>query len=463
MTHIWLFFQKDTTRPDKSCEELLIPEALAKLGEGPLCIWETPRALKVFFGTKATLLLGEELGLRTHVLLDYTRKVWNERTTKRVLRPEKINPPLAILSAPSFVGSCGGLSIDASSSSGSYGRDLKFTWLYSGPTTKLSTYVPSLSINRIEFVASNLTAGLHKFTVRIENWIGDAANSSASLTKLPAAIPKIVLPCPGHIHVKASEELVIRARIAEPFAGESGSGDDEDEGETVLRVKWSQLPPNTAYLPESSEEYRSLLFPFIPLHIPVRDSSFLTLPKNSLRMGANYALQLRASIFGKDGSFRAENNETIFIQTVSEPVTAWIKGGARRDVYASPDAYITFDGSSSFDPVGEGLTFKWEVLLLPPRINYDFGPMRIPEAAWVSTQNSSVLNVPKSILLSSKSYLIRLNVTTVHTFRMGITEQVVDMSKDPIPLVQISATSSAASSTSVTTTFVILPSARNFP
>ena len=114
------------------CGVLLAANLLSKLGEGPACEWVTDDTLRVFFGRGVSLLPtvlspdGDTIQLSSNAVYNKLGNSYAVSDSVDIYPPDEdeVDPPEAVLSAPSIIGVCADLLLDASASSGGAGREL---------------------------------------------------------------------------------------------------------------------------------------------------------------------------------------------------------------------------------------------------------------------------------------------------------------------------------------------------
>ena len=98
------------------------------LGGNCSLFWYSARELWIRLGSQATILPGEDLSFLTSVIRNAKRTSSFTAGSVRVRLPDTKPSTTAIIEGPSQIGTCDVLTLDARSSTGSAGRDLRFRW-----------------------------------------------------------------------------------------------------------------------------------------------------------------------------------------------------------------------------------------------------------------------------------------------------------------------------------------------
>ena len=137
---VLITFDKDTDQGGFTgsfeCFELLNLTVTKKIegtewiGEGSMCSWTSSSQLKVTFGSEPTVVPGDVVRLADDMVRssDAAASLRAMNQTTVILGPNSPTLPTIAINSPSAVGVCDDLKIDASSTSGSGGRTMKFNY-----------------------------------------------------------------------------------------------------------------------------------------------------------------------------------------------------------------------------------------------------------------------------------------------------------------------------------------------
>lgn len=130
LTAIMITFDQPTNRGGlqgtASCARFLVNATLDLLGHEPVCTWITDRDFTMFLGSEPSVLEASLIMLKTGVVFNKRENSHGASGVLSLMMPSVLPNPVAILSAPSMVGLCDELLLDASASSGGGGRQLDF-------------------------------------------------------------------------------------------------------------------------------------------------------------------------------------------------------------------------------------------------------------------------------------------------------------------------------------------------
>eukprot|EP01110_Echinostelium_bisporum_P006623 TRINITY_DN2633_c0_g1_i2.p1 TRINITY_DN2633_c0_g1~~TRINITY_DN2633_c0_g1_i2.p1 ORF type:complete len:1926 (+),score=1092.00 TRINITY_DN2633_c0_g1_i2:39-5780(+) len=315
----------------ESCTGLFSAAAIATLGDGWACVWSTPSSVKVTFGTGATLNIGDSVTVLANTVTSLGQGgIANEETTVALAAPVNPLKPVAFISVPSTIPSCDGATLDASSSSGSAGRTLTFSW-------KLDSVEPANTNSPVSGLLTAATSGSvalsaddvavdSKYTVSVTvtNWLSQTASSTAVFTKSSAAVPVVTIAGPAVVQIKVNAVLAL-----------SGS---------VTASCGSNI--------EGSVTYAWSFSPAITVDASLLSSASLSLPAGSLAAQTDYVATLTATT-----AAGASNSADVKVVVGISDLIAQIVGGNQQ--YGETQT-VSLDASSSSDPDNLGaLSFSW--------------------------------------------------------------------------------------------------------
>jgi hypothetical protein len=183
-------FDADVDRPNmgagfSACADIFVDAS--SLGAEPLCHWRNSRTLIARFGQAASLAIGDQLSLKPNLILAAgSSKPQNEPDLLElvVVGPDSPAAPVAVIEGTSAVGWCDVLTLDASASYGSGGRDFVggYVWALVPPednSTDIVEGVESYLAEQRDVVVSldgpslNLnTSRTYIFSLTLTNWLG---------------------------------------------------------------------------------------------------------------------------------------------------------------------------------------------------------------------------------------------------------------------------------------------------
>lgn len=342
----------------------------------------------------------------------------------------------AILNGPNVIGACRNLELSAAESIGNAGKELEYEWKYRSESHANHDAVQALlsSKSAVQIDSDVLLSGNHLFEVQVKNWLGFVSFANISVSKVGVLLPTISVPFTT-VSVRRSESLVIATKVKPAKCG----GSELDVG-YVNKGIWTQLFSDSHFVSEAARKHAEAgLITNHAVFIQNPNSITLRIPKDTLRMGATYAFNLKVSSF-RQSSFLGSINETFIVQIPVEPVIARIKGGSSRQapVIEGKTFQVEFDASPSSDPANTSasLQFAWYLekrnATSTQLISLDSVPNR-----------PSLLRLDTSILSDfHKEHAVYVNVTGVpvigHTVRIASAFQTIQTTNVEIPLITTS-------------------------
>ena len=232
----------------EDCGKFFPADSASRFGIEPRCVWEADDVLRLYLGRAFTLEAtsesndGHRLQLSPHEVHSKRRNSYGVSNMVDIKRPHEQQAPTAFLTAPSVVGVCDPLVLDALASVAGAGLGLSYKF-----SAVAADGLPSdiqQALQDAQRVA--VTPGLvtlpstameperpYKFSVRVENREGliDTASATVTRSSLPVPMVKVLGPSEKH-HVLRGEGATIRSLVELPnltcMAGNLPSMDDEE-------------------------------------------------------------------------------------------------------------------------------------------------------------------------------------------------------------------------------------------
>jgi hypothetical protein len=344
-------------------------------------------------------------------------------TTAVVIQgPASAVVPSVAISAPSVLGSCDSLALDASGSTGSGGR----AW-DSVTVTTLSTQgssVGALSARLAQITALTpppvLPSALldkgqtYNFMIKLCNFLGQCGTGSKQVLVLNDTLPSVSLPGPA-LRMMYRKDALLLASSA--FVTECGGG----RSSAGLTYRWVVSSNGVQLLSAVSTS---------------KDPSKFLLPTYSLSSGVLYKVSLSVGIAGT--SISAEASTQVFVQTGS--VVASIRGAGMRSLRVGDK--LTLDASRSYDEDQSGVTgaaawlrLSWSCVQTAPSFNascasvfeqtalrnsmYTEALQLVPLAAGAGS--SAVLTVEVSDASGQRTTRTSVTVAVLHSLSPSVT------------------------------------------
>ena len=316
-------------------------EATTLFGPTSYCTFTSKSTVKVVFSRGATVVPGDQISIKDRVLQTSAdgASLFTMNETLAVDQPEHPTTPNVYLSASSSaVGRCDALTLDGSGSSGSGGREMKFTWAASAASAHS---IANLTLALDAANAANGGAGSFKVEVEswemvpgstfavsltAENFLGNSHTSTITVTKLDTPAPLIKIQGPHRVTSATHSRTMTLAATAEL---PSMTCVAFDLASAKMSFKWF----------EDSGLFTG------PLAGTSKNPRELVVAAGQLQ--ALQTLSFRVVGFMTDTP-SINNSATVEVVVAQQALRAVVAGGASRQV--GRDASFTLDGSGSNDP-----------------------------------------------------------------------------------------------------------------
>jgi len=185
------------------CERLLFGEAVEAFGSTSFCSWTSSTVLRVTLSQDATVKPGAFFGIRNKVLQSSAPNttLFVTNATGRFYAPATAVKPEVTLNAPSVIGACDSLLVDARLTTGSGGRAFKITWNVTYINLPENVSVANLThavneasrTNALFFTVhpSDIPGAAMRFELKAKNWLGNEDGGAVEVTKVHADPPVV--------------------------------------------------------------------------------------------------------------------------------------------------------------------------------------------------------------------------------------------------------------------------------
>jgi hypothetical protein len=345
---------------DAPCGAVLADVAgrgLAPLGVGAYCAWQDRRTLLVWFGSNATVQVGDAIVLRDSSVYSAafpSGPALADQAVKLIGAPTAPPVPRVLIAGQENYNPCVPLELDARLSTGGGGRPMAFQWALLTPTgtnaalAALKAFVAAQTGARFVVPTSlrnQLAASARgrslQFTAVARNHFGVASGAPAtfeSKIEFDVAAPQVrVLPPAARVF--RGRELKLVADVVDTTRAEC------------------QDP----LVPQD----RSLDFTWRQVRGPVFDMGVTTIKTlyiapGVLLPGEAYEFEVEAAYASRPGLASVAH---VTLDVASSPLVAVIAGGDRRVPLVGGRA-LALDASDSFDPdeTGRALAYAWTIV-----------------------------------------------------------------------------------------------------
>ncbi|GBG80819.1 hypothetical protein CBR_g31375 [Chara braunii] len=184
------------------CRDIFADEVVRKLGTKPSCTFRTSRRLRIVLGSGATILpvdtrTPDVITILPDKISSQDMSSYNASGSVPVLQPVSRMQPVVTLDVPPSVGLCDPLTLDASASTGSGGRPMRFVFYVQGTGPRMNVLTRHLA-NADPFSSTVTVARdwlepgkVYNFTVRATNFIGQSNSMSVMVKKEARPTPKV--------------------------------------------------------------------------------------------------------------------------------------------------------------------------------------------------------------------------------------------------------------------------------
>jgi len=331
---------------DASCETLMDDPSL-RLGRGCTLFWYNPKELWIRLGSEATLMPREDIKLRSEVIRNAKMTSDYSAGSVRVNVPDNPVSSTAIIEGPAHIGACDVLELDARSSTGSAGRDLRFRWgvtpggfseeriLDRIRSQNADTPCPAWSLAGgchdpvLNVDAAMMDTGInYEFNLETMNVFGEKSTVKHMVKRLAEGVPLIYIDGGPTQNASPTSDLHLSIDVKASSCGQSN-----------LSYAWNALSASDGILPAVRSSPTRRLF----------------IPKNTLRAGIDFVYQASAEAVINGRPVVVTSDLLIRVNRMS--LVARIFGGSRC-ISVSDSANLRADviGDSSAVP---SLSVEW--------------------------------------------------------------------------------------------------------
>ncbi|KAG1696746.1 hypothetical protein DVH05_017968 [Phytophthora capsici] len=315
-------------------------------GASPTCTWQAgSTSIRLVFGQGAKVVPGSTLALRGNVVKSTAAAdLTTPATNVTISAPDKPPQPQVLVNGATSLGMCDDLFLDGSSSTGSGGRTMTYTWKLASSTgvtsasldavTALLASAATTNNVTIKIATSGLDAGgTYSFVLQAKNFFGKTGSSSEILVKKSAtALPSVAIKGGNTQSVYRANELVITASASYPSCSGTISTDSTDTAVSTgvdMTFAWLQVAGDLA-----ASQFKSTS----------PNPRVLKLPARTLTVGVNYAFRLSVAMTSNP---KVSNSADVQVAVLRTDLVALIAAG-NRSIGVEQD--LVLDASLSVDP-----------------------------------------------------------------------------------------------------------------
>ena len=244
VAYISILYDIATDMATTTCSDLLSASTLALLGTLYECKWHDAFTLAIYPDKDATVAVGASLVTIGGVIRS-ADSVSDPSPANTLTLTGPANGPVvtAGIVAPTKIGPCDDLTLDASSSTRNAGQALQYDWFVSADlnddldSTELDDLNSILAgkgdVEMILLTSEELpttdSSVIIVFELQVTNWLGDADVSSFNVTKQTEAVPALSLSSPV-VLLRAADEVSVQAMSSVPTCL---------DGDTLDAAEWT--------------------------------------------------------------------------------------------------------------------------------------------------------------------------------------------------------------------------------
>ena len=344
LTRVDFVFDVDTDRGGSDavsaggCSAFFDSATVARAGAGAECVWSSPRRISMLFGGDATLAPGDAMTLIPGVVKNAAGNSRASSGSSVVLPPLDADRPRAVLAAPTTLGPCDGVALDASASEGGGGRALTYAFSVSVSAERGYGVVAALDAaasealndgstpSVVSVAAADLVADVeYTFVVRVTDFAGQSSVAELKTYKSPYAAPVSRLSLGATRKTRRSDPLRVEA-VTELPSTQCDALSPGDVGD-ALTHRWTVVRGPVVHEADftSPEAFRA--------HAETLETRALYVPPNALRAGASYRWRLRTALAANPARFYSD--AFVDVEVASSPIRASFTSGDRRVAFAA--------------------------------------------------------------------------------------------------------------------------------
>jgi hypothetical protein len=437
MTGLLVDFTSDTNTPGSkriifSCAEILDESTVALFGKEATCSWISVKTLRVSFGSEYAVAAGSTLTSLQGVIMSldgFSPPLGSMSVT--VQAPTDPPVPIHVVQgAPhTVIGSCDGIMLDFSGSTGGAGKPMSAAWAIIPSTylTKLSTLeydaiqalLDAQTESPLVLSAVSLPGSRsYQLQLTLTNWVGGTSTSLITVEKSALNIPRVITSESADRITLATSDFQASVQV-QPSA--CTKADD-------FSYAWEQLTGP-------------------PIIIPPKSGEMFFIARDTLRPGQTYTFRATVSLI-----FESERKNTadVVVRVLSSNLKAFIADGDRL-LSISSGKPLVLDATDAYDPDADekgdsALGVKWSCSV------GDGGPACFNEVTLASfvyrskSSSAKTLTVPAKALaaFATSGETLVFKLALVKKARTAETEVRIQVTEDRVPAAAITMVSGVA-------------------
>jgi hypothetical protein len=344
---------------DAPCDGVLADvggRGLTPLGVGAYCAWQDRRTLLIWFGSNATVVVGDTIRLRESTIYSASYPsgpAAADQAVKAIAAPLIAPIPDILIAAQESYNPCVPLVFDARLSMGGGGRAMPYEW------SLLTPVGDNAALTALKSFLASQTAPLVVVPQALRQQLGMSARGrvlqvSANARNHFGNFP----PAPTTVEMKIDFDVAApQVRVVPPSASVFRGQElklTADVIDTTGADCFDPLVPADRTLDYTWRQIRGPVF-----DMGVTTIKTLYIAPGSLVAGETYVFEVEAAYASRPGLAAVAH---VTINAAASPIVAIISGGDRRVPILGGRA-LSLDASDSFDPdeTGRPLRYEWSI------------------------------------------------------------------------------------------------------
>jgi hypothetical protein len=415
-----------------SCAEIWDGDTVVLFGEKPTCSWISAKTLRVSLGSKYVVAAGFTLTSLPGLILslDGYSSPLGSRSISVEAPTEPPVPVHVVQGAPhTVIGSCDGILLDYSGSTGGAGKPISAAWAIIP-----STYLTKLSSNEYEAIQALLDkqtespmiipaislpgSRSYQLQLTLTNWVGGTSTSLITVEKSALNIPRVI-----------TSESADRITLA------------TSDFQASVQVQ----PSACTKADDFSYVWKQISGP--PIEVPPKSGEMLFIPRNTLRPGKTYTFRATVSLIPDPERL---NTADVVVRVLSSDLKAFIADGDRL-LSISSGKPLVLDANDAYDPDADqkgdsALGVAWSCRVGDGGAAC-FDEVTLASFVYRSTSSSAkTLTVPAKSLaaFAASGETLVFKLALVKEARSAETEVRIQVTEDRVPAAAIILASGAA-------------------
>ena len=345
-----------------NCFELLSSDTLMLLGSAPICVWRDSSTLSITTGSDPSFQLSDLIVLLGGVVRSADQlSETMARLELKLTPPDPLPAVSAVATAPTDLGLCDSLTLNAGLSTGTAGRPLTFFWqARAEENSDMSTsdlddlnqlfadlgHTDMLTLDSSPVFGTALQLNL---SLTVTNWLNTTDTSHFSVNMADTPLPLVSMASPS-LSIRVADELNLQVISTAPATCTASSPSSVPTW-TVTYI-WQVQSGQGVVLPEAQ--------------------SRLVVPAYALSGGSEYTIQVTVTYTDPMSGTSTSNSALSMVTVLSSPLVAILTPGTGPQSILWDN--LTLSAAESYDPdlvnrSANELSFLWTCARIPSQLS----------------------------------------------------------------------------------------------